>query len=113
MTKTKIKVFQEFLYKHLVAYPTPINFSYFFNFGALAGLLLGIQILSGIFLAMYYVNHINFAFDSVEYIMREVPGGWFIRYVHSNGASIFFMVVYIHMGRGFYYSSFFFENRAP
>jgi len=100
-------------FNHLRSYPTPINFSYFFNFGSLAGLVLVIQILSGIFLAMYYVSQMGLAFDSVEYIMREVPGVWFIRYVHSNGASIFFMVVYVHMARGFYYSSYYYENKGP
>jgi len=92
---------------HLIDYPTPSNFSFWWNFGSLAGLCLGIQIASGIFLAMHYTPHIDFAFQSVEHIMRDVEGGWFLRYLHANGASMFFIVVYLHAFRGLYYGSYF------
>jgi len=91
---------------HIVDYPTPINNSYFFGFGSLAGLMLVIQILTGIFLAMHYTPHVDYAFSSVEHIMRDVNYGWLIRYAHANGASFFFIVVYIHIFRGLYYGSY-------
>lgn len=91
---------------HLVDYPTPININYMWNFGSMAGIFLGIQIVTGIFLAMHYTPHIDLAFLSVEHIMRDVNNGWLIRYLHANGASIFFLIVYIHIGRGLYYGSY-------
>ena len=91
---------------HIVDYPTPSNISYFWNFGFLAGMCLGIQILTGVALAMHYTPQIDLAFLSVEHIMRDVNGGWLLRYVHANGASMFFIVVYIHIGRGLYYGSY-------
>jgi quinol-cytochrome oxidoreductase complex cytochrome b subunit len=91
---------------HLIEYPTPININYFFGFGSLAGIMLVIQILTGIFLAMHYTPHIDLAFNSVEHIMRDVNNGWLIRYTHANGASFFFIVVYIHIFRGLYYGSY-------
>ncbi len=91
---------------HIVDYPTPINNSYFFGFGSLAGLMLVIQILTGIFLAMHYTPHVDYAFSSVEHIMRDVNYGWLIRYAHANGASFFFIVVYTHIFRGLYYGSY-------
>nr|YP_684381.1 apocytochrome b [Oltmannsiellopsis viridis]ABC96364.1 apocytochrome b [Oltmannsiellopsis viridis] len=91
---------------HLIAYPTPSNLNYFWGFGSLAGICLLIQILSGIFLAMHYAAHVDLAFMSVEHIMRDIEGGWFIRYLHANGASMFFIVVYVHMFRGLYYGSY-------
>jgi ubiquinol-cytochrome c reductase cytochrome b subunit len=94
--------------EHLIDYPTPINLHYFWSFGSLAGLFLVIQILTGIFLAMHYTPHVLYAFLSVEHIMRDVNYGWLLRYVHANGASFFFIVVYIHIARGLYYSSFVF-----
>jgi quinol-cytochrome oxidoreductase complex cytochrome b subunit len=87
-------------------YPTPRNLNYFWNFGSLAGVVLVVMILSGIFLAMNYTAHVDFAFNSVERIMRDVNGGWMIRYIHVNGASMFFIVVYIHIFRGLYYGSY-------
>lgn len=87
-------------------YPTPKNLSYLWNFGSLAGITLIIMILTGIFLAMHYVPHVDKAFFSVERIMREVNYGWLIRYIHMNGASMFFIVVYIHIFRGLYYGSY-------
>jgi ubiquinol-cytochrome c reductase cytochrome b subunit len=91
---------------HLIEYPTPINFNYWYNFGSLAGLCLLVQILSGVFLAMHYCPNVDLAFNSVEHIMRDVPGGWFLRYLHANGASMFFITVYFHIGRGLYYGSY-------
>ena len=91
---------------HIVDYPTPSNLSYFWNFGALAGMCLLIQILTGIALAMHYTAHVDLAFLSVEHIMRDVNGGWLLRYAHANGASMFFIIVYIHVGRGLYYGSY-------
>ena len=91
---------------HLIDYPTPINLNYFYGFGSLAGVMLVVQILTGIFLAMHYTPHIDFAFNSVEHIMRDVNNGWLIRYTHANGASFFFIVVYIHIFRGLYYGSY-------
>merc|ERR1712127_565531 len=92
--------------KHVIHYPTPINLNYAWSFGSLAGISLIVQILSGIFLAMHYTPHIDLAFSSVEHIMRDVKNGWFIRYVHANGASMFFIVVYCHIFRGLYYGSY-------
>jgi len=87
-------------------YPTPKNLNAFWNFGSLAGITLVIMIISGIWLAMQYTPHVNYAFDSVERIMRDVNGGWFLRYLHMNGASMFFIVVYLHIARGLYYGSY-------
>jgi quinol-cytochrome oxidoreductase complex cytochrome b subunit len=95
-----------FINKELSEYPTPKNLNYLWNFGSLAGITLVIMIISGIFLAMHYVPHVDHAFDSVESIMRDVNGGWLIRYIHMNGASMFFIVVYAHMARGLYYGSY-------
>jgi ubiquinol-cytochrome c reductase cytochrome b subunit len=91
---------------HLIEYPTPTNLSYWWGFGSLAGICLMLQILTGIFLAMHYTPHVDLAFMSVEHIMRDVEGGWFLRYMHANGASMFFIVVYLHMFRGLYYGSY-------
>jgi quinol-cytochrome oxidoreductase complex cytochrome b subunit len=96
----------ETLNNHLVDYPTPINQNYFYGFGSLAGIMLVLQILTGIFLAMHYTPHIDLAFSSVEHIMRDVNYGWLMRYAHANGASFFFIVVYIHIFRGLYYGSY-------
>jgi quinol-cytochrome oxidoreductase complex cytochrome b subunit len=91
---------------HIIYYPTPITLTYAWSFGALAGICLVIQMLSGIFLAMHYTPHIDLAFSSVEHIMRDVNNGWLIRYIHANGASMFFIVVYFHIFRGLYYGSY-------
>ena len=95
-----------FINNHLVFYGTPTNLTYAWSFGSLAGLSLLIQIVSGIFLSMYYVPHIDLAFAGVEFIMRDVNHGWLIRYTHSNNASMFFIVVYCHIFRGLYYGSY-------
>jgi quinol-cytochrome oxidoreductase complex cytochrome b subunit len=92
--------------RHLIEYPTPANLSYFWGYGSMAGIFLGLQIVTGILLAMHYTPHVDLAFNSVEHIMRDVNGGWLLRYLHANGASLFFFVVYIHVGRGLYYGSY-------
>ena len=95
------------LYKeHLSEYYAPKNFNFFYFFGSLAMLVLVIQIVTGIFLVMHYKPEASAAFASVEYIMRDVPWGWLIRYMHSTGASAFFAVVYLHMYRGLIYGSY-------
>lgn len=92
--------------KHSAEYRTPKNLSYAWNFGSLAGVSLMIQIITGIILAMHYTPHADLAFDSVENIMRNVNYGWLIRYMHAVGASMFFIVVYLHIMRGLYYGSY-------
>ncbi len=94
------------LTKEYAVFPTPKNFNYFWNFGALAMINLAIMIATGVFLAMNYTANTTMAFDSVERIMRDVNYGWLLRYVHANGASMFFIIVYIHMFRGLYYGSY-------
>ncbi len=96
----------KFIKKELIDYATPLNLNYWWNFGSLAGIILVVMMLTGIFLAMHYTPHVDHAFESVEHIMRDVNFGWLIRYIHMNGASMFFIVVYIHMFRGLYYGSF-------
>jgi len=91
---------------HAAGYYAPKNFNFWYFFGSLAMLVLGIQIVSGIFLTMSYKPDASLAFGSVEYIMRDVPAGWLIRYIHSTGASAFFIVVYLHMFRGLLYGSY-------
>ncbi len=93
-------------YNHIIFYPTPINISYLWGLGSLAGIMLILQILTGIFLAMHYVPNVTEAFNSVEHIMRDVNSGWLLRYMHANGASMFFIVVYLHMARGLFYRSY-------
>ena len=90
----------------LYEYPTPRNLSYWWNFGSLAGIMLVVMIVTGIFLAMQYTPSALLAFNSVERIMRDVNYGWLIRYAHVNGASMFFVIVYIHIFRGLYYGSY-------
>ncbi|MBX2835021.1 MAG: cytochrome b/b6 [Micavibrio sp.] len=92
--------------KEYGVFPTPKNFNYFWNFGAIAMFMLITMIVTGIVLAMHYTANTELAFDSVERIMREVNGGWLIRYIHMNGASFFFIAVYIHIFRGMYYGSY-------
>ncbi len=95
-----------FVRKELRDYPTPKNLNYAWNMGSLSGVALVIMILTGVFLAMHYTPHVDHAFESVEHIMRDVNYGWLIRYIHMNGASMFFIVVYIHIFRGLYYGSY-------
>lgn len=94
------------IYEFFFSYPVSLNLSYFWNFGVYSLVCLIIQILTGLFLAMHYTPEQNLAFISVEHIMRDVKLGWLLRYIHANGASMFFIVVYIHMFRGFYFSSY-------
>ena len=91
---------------HLIAYPVPSNLNYFWGFGSLAGLSLVLQIATGVFLACHYTPDVNLAFSSVEHIMRDVQGGFLLRYMHANGASMFFMVTFVHMLRSLYYGSY-------
>ena len=94
------------IYSSFVVYPTPRNLNYWWTFGGILAFMLGIQIITGIVLAMHYTPHVDFAFKSVESIMRDVNYGWLLRYLHANGASMFFLAVYIHMFRGMYYGSY-------
>lgn len=94
------------VYNHIMSYPTPANLSYFWNFGSLSGIFLAIQILTGILLAMHYTSDASLAFLSTEHIMRDVLNGSFLRYLHANGASMFFIVVYLHIARSLYYRSY-------
>jgi len=93
-----------------IVYPVPANLTYFWNFGVYALCMLGIQLITGFFLAMHYISADVLAFTSVEHIMRDVSLGWLLRYVHANGASFFFIVVYVHIARNFYYSSYSFPR---
>ncbi len=101
--------FSSFIKHDLTEYPTPRNLSYWWNFGFLAGFVLVLQVVTGIFLAMHYRADITLSFDSVQHIMRDVNYGWLLRFMHSTGASAFFLVIYIHMARTLYYGSY----RAP
>ena len=95
-----------FMHHSLVEYPTPRNFNIWYQFGSIAGIVLVVQLVTGIVLAMHYVPHADHAFDSVEFIMRDVNYGWLLRYMHSNGGTMFFIAVYIHLFRGLYYGSY-------
>nr|YP_010610874.1 cytochrome b [Idiocerus consimilis]WAP91695.1 cytochrome b [Idiocerus consimilis] len=94
----------------IVDLPTPINLSYWWNFGSILGMCLMIQLISGIMLSMHYTANVDMAFNSVSHISRDVNYGWLIRTIHSNGASLFFMMMYNHTGRGIYYGSYKFIN---
>nr|UNI92278.1 cytochrome b [Scleropages formosus]UNI92304.1 cytochrome b [Scleropages formosus] len=94
----------------LVDLPTPSNISAWWNFGSLLGLCLGAQILTGLFLAMHYTSDISTAFSSVAHICRDVNYGWFIRNLHANGASFFFICIYLHVARGLYYGSYLYKE---
>nr|YP_010586145.1 cytochrome b [Dolophilodes bellatulus]UZZ43894.1 cytochrome b [Dolophilodes bellatulus] len=90
----------------LINLPSPLNISFWWNFGSLLGLCLMIQIITGIFLSMHYTPHVNLAFDSINHIYRNVNYGWLIQTLHMNGASFFFICIYLHIGRNIYYESF-------
>jgi ubiquinol-cytochrome c reductase cytochrome b/c1 subunit len=94
------------VHSSFVAYPTPRNLNYWWTFGGILSFMLGAQIITGVVLAMHYTPHVDYAFKSVESIMRDVNYGWLLRYLHSNGAAMFFLAVYIHMFRGLYYGSY-------
>jgi len=106
MRLLKNNVLLRFVNSYIVDSPQPANLSYLWNFGSLLATCLVIQILTGCFLAMHYQPHVDFAFSSVEHIMRDVQNGWIIRYTHANVASFFFIFVYAHVARGLYYGSF-------
>ncbi len=108
------KIRQKFrgLYTTAINYGTPINLSIVYNFGVLALIFLSIQILTGVILTMFYTPNILLAFSSVEYIMREISFGWLVRYVHSNGASFFFIIVYLHIARGLIMGSYLYPRRG-
>ena len=95
-----------FVYDSFVAYPVPKNLNYMWTFGAILSFMLVAQIITGVVLAMHYTPEVSFAFNSVENIMRDVNWGWALRYAHANGASMFFLAVYIHIFRGMYYGSY-------
>lgn len=109
MTFRKSNVYLNLVNSYLIDSPQPSSISYWWNLGSLLGLCLVIQICTGIFMAMHYSSNIELAFSSVEHIMRDVQNGWLIRYMHANGASFFFICMYIHIGKGLYYGSY----RAP
>jgi|ERR1700712_1270732 len=109
MRLLKSNVLLRLVNSYIVDSPEPANISYLWNFGSLLGLCLVLQILTGVFLAMHYQPHVDFAFSSVEHIMRDVQSGWAVRYTHANVASFFFIFVYAHIARGLYYGSY----RAP
>jgi quinol-cytochrome oxidoreductase complex cytochrome b subunit len=97
-----LKIVNNYIYDSYM----PLNLNYWYNFGSLLGFFLIVQIVSGIFLAMNYIPHVDLAFDSIEYIMREVPYGYIIRYTHANGAALFFVFVYLHIARALLYGSY-------
>jgi ubiquinol-cytochrome c reductase cytochrome b/c1 subunit len=94
------------IHSSFIVFPNPRNLNYWWTFGGILAFMLVAQILTGVVLVMHYTPHTSLAFTSVEGIMRDVPGGWLIRYVHANGASMFFIAVYIHIFRGLYYGSY-------
>ena len=94
------------IHSSFVAYPTPRNLNYWWTFGGILSAMLAVQIITGIVLVMHYTPHVDYAFNSIELIMRDVNWGWMLRYTHANGASMFFVAVYIHMLRGLYYGSY-------
>ena len=94
------------LANHLTDYPTPKNLNYWWTFGGILTFCLITQIITGLVLAMHYIAHADLAFSSVEHIMRDVNYGWLIRYIHANGASMFFLAVYIHIFRSLFYGSY-------
>jgi ubiquinol-cytochrome c reductase cytochrome b subunit len=106
MRLLKTNVLLRLINSYIIDSPQPANISYLWNFGSLLGTCLVIQILTGVFLAMHYQPHVDFAFNSVEHIMRDVNSGWILRYTHANVASFFFIFVYAHIARGLYYSSY-------
>jgi len=106
MRLLKSHPFLKLVNSYLIDASQPTNISYMWNFGSLLAVCLGIQIITGVTLAMHYNPSIAEAFNSVEHIMRDVNNGWLIRYLHSNTASAFFFLVYLHIGRGFYYGSY-------
>src|SRR6476660_7999254 len=103
--ETRLPIFG-LVHSSFIAFPVPRNLNYFWTFGAILVFMLISQIVTGVFLAMYYAPNASLAFKSVEHIMRDVNYGWMLRYLHANGASMFFIAVYVHIFRGFYYGSY-------
>lgn len=97
---------------HITYYNTPTNLNYTYSFGSLAGIYFTIQMITGIILAMYYTAEINESFTSIVHLMTDVEYGWFFRYAHSNGASMIFILLYLHIGRGLYYKSYLYKRKA-
>ena len=102
----------KFIYHAAVSYKPPVTLTYHWNYGVLALFCMILQVITGIFLAMHYISAPENAFNSVEHIMRDVNYGWLIRYLHANGASMFFLVVYMHIFRGLYYGSYMYPREA-
>jgi ubiquinol-cytochrome c reductase cytochrome b subunit len=109
MRLLKTHPFLKLVNAYVIDHSQPTNISYLWNFGSLLGVCLIIQIVTGVTLAMHYNPSVSEAFNSIEHIMRDVNNGWLVRYLHSNTASAFFFLVYLHIGRGLYYGSY----RAP
>jgi len=97
---------------HLHTYPCPLHINFFWNIGFLLGIAILLQIITGIFLSLYYISDINSAYNSLFYIIREVYYGWYLRYFHSNGASFVFIFVFIHFGRGMFYGSYYYNTNT-
>ena len=106
MAFRKSNVYLSLVNGYVIDSPQPSSISYWWNIGSLLGLCLVIQILTGIFMAMHYSSNIELAFSSVEHIMRDTHNGYILRYLHANGASFFFLVMYMHMAKGMYYGSY-------
>nr|ABU68737.1 cytochrome b [Centronycteris maximiliani] len=100
----------KFIYNSFIDLPTPSSISSWWNFGSILGMCLAVQILTGLFLAMHYTSDTTTAFNSVTHICRDVNYGWLLRYLHANGASMFFICLYLHVGRGLYYGSYTFKE---
>uniref|UniRef100_P48884 Cytochrome b n=1 Tax=Albinaria caerulea TaxID=42349 RepID=CYB_ALBCA len=96
----------------MLSLPTPLNISIWWNMGSILGMILGLQLLTGILLSMHYSSQLEMAFSSIIHIIRDVPGGWFLRLLHANGASLFFLFMYAHIGRGLYYQSYIIHPRV-
>ena len=94
------------VHSSFIAYPTPRNLNYWWTFGGILSFMLGVQIITGIVLVMHYTPHVDMAFNSIEYMTRDVNYGWLLRYLHANGAAMFFLAVYVHIARGMYYGSY-------
>ena len=105
--KSIVKVLAE----HVLFYPSPINLNYTWSFGSLVGIFFSLQLVTGIFLAMHYTANVELAFDSVVHIMTNVKNGWLIRYMHANGASMVFILLYCHIARGLYFRSYLYSRR--
>ena len=104
------KDLMKFVVEHVINYPSPVNLNFNWGFGSLALFYLMVQILTGVILTIYYVPSAEHAFESVQFIMREVNYGWLVRYGHTTGSSVFFAVVYLHIGRGLYYGSYYYPR---